>query len=68
MGTDLNEGIQDHDLVLQYDQWEKGVQAYLASISFVDNYVGELIDELENSKYEENTIIVLWGRSWMASW
>lgn len=61
LGTDLNEGIQDHDLVLQYDQWEKGVQAYLASISFVDNYVGELIDELENSKYEENTIIVLWG-------
>ena len=45
----------------EYDQWEKGVQAYLASISFVDNYVGELIDELENSKYEENTIIVLWG-------
>ena len=61
LGTDLNEGIQDHDLVLEYDQWEKGVQAYLASISFVDNYVGELIDELKNSKYEENTIIVFWG-------
>ena len=60
-GIDLNEGINDHDLVLQYDQWEKGVQAYLASISFVDNYIGELLDELENSEYSENTIVVLWG-------
>ena len=58
LGTDLNKGIQDHNLVLQYDQWKKGIQAYLASISFVDNYIGELLDGLENSKYAENTIIV----------
>ena len=32
-----------------------------ASISFVDNYIGELLDELENSEYSENTIVVLWG-------
>ena len=61
LGTDLNKGIQDHNLVLQYDQWKKGIQAYLASISFVDNYIGELLDGLENSKYAQNTIIVLWG-------
>ena len=60
-GTDLNEGIQDHELVLQHDQWKKGIQAYLASISFVDNYVGELLDELERSEYAENTIVVLFG-------
>ncbi len=61
LGKDLNEGIQDHDLVLQYDQWHKGVQAYLASISFVDDYVGKLLDALENSDYANNTIVVLWG-------
>ncbi|MCH1612728.1 MAG: sulfatase, partial [Flavobacteriales bacterium] len=61
LGKDLNEGIQDHDLVLQYDQWHKGVQAYLASISFVDDYVGKLLDALENSDYADNTIVVLWG-------
>ena len=60
-GTDLNEGIQDHDLVLKYDQWKKGVQAYLASISFVDNYIGELLEELQNSEYADNTIVILWG-------
>jgi len=61
LGKDLNEGIQDHDLVLHYDQWHKGVQAYLASISFVDDYVGKLLDALENSDYADNTIVVLWG-------
>ena len=60
-GTDLNEGERDHDLVVKYDQWKKGVQAYLASISFVDTYVGELLDGLDKSKYADNTIIVLWG-------
>ena len=60
-GSDLNEGIQDHDLVLEYDQWKKGVQAYLASISFLDDYVGKILDALERSKYAENTIVVLWG-------
>jgi len=60
-GTDLNEGIQDHDLVLEYDQWKKGVQAYLASISFVDDYVGKILDALERSIYADNTIVVLWG-------
>ena len=51
LGSDLNEGIQDHDLVLEYDQWQKGVQSYLASISFVDDYVGKILDALERSKY-----------------
>ena len=60
-GTDLNEGIQDHDLVLEYDQWQKGVQAYLASISFVDDYVGKIFDALERSIYADNTIVILWG-------
>jgi arylsulfatase A-like enzyme len=60
-GTDLNEGERDHDLVVKYDQWKKGVQGYLASISFVDTYVGELLDGLDKSKYADNTIIVLWG-------
>lgn len=60
-GTDLNQGIQDHELILKYDQWHKGVQAYLATINFVDKYIGELLDELENSQYVNNTIVILWG-------
>ncbi|MFY0608253.1 MAG: sulfatase [Cyclobacteriaceae bacterium] len=49
-----------------YEVWESGlekeiVQAYLASVSFVDAQIGRLLDALENSKYSDNTIIVLWS-------
>lgn len=57
----IKSGKEDHELVLKYNQWHKGVQAYLATISFVDAYIGELLDALENSEYADNTIVVLWG-------
>ncbi|MCG8306897.1 MAG: sulfatase [Cytophagales bacterium] len=43
------------------DQWKKVVQAYLACISFVDYQVGRVLENLENSKYKDNTIVVLWS-------
>jgi len=42
-------------------EWKNIVQAYLASISFVDHYVGEVLNALEQSIYSDNTIIVLWS-------
>lgn len=47
--------------VLANDQWKPAVQAYLASISFADAQLGRLIDALDQSRYAENTIIVLWS-------
>ncbi|UCE08147.1 MAG: sulfatase, partial [bacterium] len=41
--------IKDHKNVLQYNQWQKAVQGYLASISFVDECVGRVIEALEES-------------------
>ena len=54
-------GIREHKLVVENNQWKKGVQAYLATINFVDKYLGEFLDALDKSKYADNTIIVLWG-------
>ncbi len=51
----------DHAKVLQYGQWEKAVQAYLASINFVDAQLGRLLDGLDASAYRDNTVVVLWG-------
>jgi len=51
----------DHANVIKYHQWRKAVQAYLASISFVDEMVGRVIDALDQSEYKDNTIIVLWS-------
>lgn len=42
-------------------QWKKAVQAYLASIHFVDYQLGRVLESLENSKYHNNTIVVLWS-------
>ena len=36
-------------------------RAYLANISYVDHCLGMLFDELQESKYADNTIIMLWG-------
>jgi arylsulfatase A-like enzyme len=50
-----------HDLIVQHNQWEKVVQAYLACISYADACVGHLLDALEKSPHQDNTVVVLWG-------
>ena len=51
----------DHQNVIENNQWRKAVQAYLATISFADAQIGRVLDALEQSEHEENTIIVLLG-------
>ncbi|WP_299057428.1 sulfatase [uncultured Polaribacter sp.] len=70
---DLNDippvGLQINDLPMmpstewakESGEWKKIVQAYLACISYVDYELGRVLDALENSKYADNTVIVLWS-------
>ena len=51
----------DHAKVLQYGQWERAVQAYLAAVNFADTMIGRLLDGLDASPHRDNTIVVLWG-------
>ena len=51
----------DHKAVVESDQWRKAVQAYLATITFVDDQVGRLTKALDKSGRSDNTIVVLWG-------
>jgi len=46
---------------IETGEWPNIVQGYLASVSFVDHYIGEVLKALENSPYADNTIVVLWG-------
>jgi arylsulfatase A-like enzyme len=39
--------------------WKEWVQAYLASMAFVDDQIGRVVEALNNSPYSDNTIIVL---------
>ncbi|WP_158231028.1 sulfatase-like hydrolase/transferase [Rhodopirellula bahusiensis] len=42
-------------------KWKEAVQGCLAADSFADACVGHVLDALENSRYRDNTIVVLWG-------
>ena len=50
----------DHAKVLKGDQWKKAVQAYLATISYLDDQVGRLLEGLDASPRKDKTIIVWW--------
>lgn len=50
-----------HPFILEQNNWERNLQAYLASIAFVDAQVGKLLDAWEAGPYAKNGIIVLWG-------
>ena len=50
----------DHAKVVATNNWEKAVQGYLASITYVDGQIGRLLDALDASGSADNTVIVLW--------
>lgn len=50
-----------HKWVVENKQWEKLMQGYLASISYVDHQLGRLLDALDASPLKDNTIVVLWS-------
>jgi len=50
-----------HKWVVANHKWEEFMQGYLASMSYVDNQVGRLLDALDASPMKDNTIIVLWS-------
>ena len=41
--------------------WESIRRGYLASVNFTDDNVGRILDALNQSRYADNTIIVLWS-------
>ena len=50
-----------HSTVVAHGQWQSAVEAYLACISYVDHEIGRLLDALDASSFEDNTVIALWS-------
>lgn len=50
-----------HKWVTDNQQWKHLMRGYLASISYVDDQLGRLLDGLDASPLAGNTIIVLWS-------
>ena len=51
----------DHELMLESGRWKEAVQAYMASVSYVDGQIGRVLDALDTSAYRDNTVIVFFG-------
>ena len=45
----------------QENQWHNLARSYLACTAFIDSQIGRVINQLEDSGYRDNTIIVLWS-------
>jgi len=60
-GSNSPDKPSDHELMLKSGRWKEAVQAYLATITYVDGQIGRVLDALDKSEYRDNTIIVLWG-------
>jgi len=48
----------EHNFIVKRDIWKKCLQAYYASISYVDEQIGRVLDALEAGPNRDNTIVV----------
>jgi len=61
IGKKMANPLGDHRKVVDSKNWEKAVQAYLATITFTDECIGRVLDALERSPNRDNTIVILWS-------
>lgn len=47
--------------LIEHDEWQNLMQAYLACVTYVDAQVGKVLDALRESEYADNTVVVLWS-------
>ncbi|MDG1896721.1 MAG: sulfatase [Fuerstiella sp.] len=55
----LHNGLSDHEYIVAHDEWDKTIQAYHASITFVDKQIGGFLMALENNPRERETVVML---------
>ena len=52
---------RDHERIVAAGRWKEAVQAYLAAIAYTDMNIGRLLDALDNSAYQKNTVVCFWS-------
>ncbi len=61
MGVKMAKPDGDHTNIVASGRWKEAVQAYLATITYLDGQIGRVLDAYDNSPHKDNTIIVFWG-------
>ncbi|QTD37396.1 sulfatase [Polaribacter batillariae] len=52
---------KDYNTPIPVEKQKRIIQGYYACVSFVDQQIGNVLDELDKLGLRENTVIVLWG-------
>ena len=45
----LHRGLSDHEFIVKNEQWDETIQAYHASIAFVDKQIGRFLESLKKN-------------------
>ena len=51
--------LSDHEYIVESNEWETTIQAYQASIAFVDRQIGRFLDALKTNPRGRETIVML---------
>lgn len=57
----VRRGGNYHQHVVEAGKWKEAVRGYLASVAYADAMFGKLMENVRESEYADNTIIVLWS-------
>ena len=52
---------KDYNTLIPVEKQKRLIQGYYACISFIDQQIGNILEELDRLGLRENTVIVLWG-------
>ncbi len=55
----LHKGLSDHEFIVANDQWDVTIQAYHASIAFVDQQIGLFLKAIEKNPRGRETVVML---------
>lgn len=57
----MNRGGNYHKHVVDAGKWKEAIRGYLASVAYADAMLGVLLQNLSESNYADNTIVILWS-------
>ena len=55
----MHGGLSDHEYIVENEQWDVTLQAYQASVAFVDAQIGRFLDSLANNPRGRETVVML---------
>ena len=55
----LHNGLSDHEYIVANDQWDSTIQAYHASVAFVDRQIGRFLESIKTNPRRRETYVML---------